>query len=248
MPRSIFLESRSDYNGEARRKRSDAEVSMGPGVDPAAKRPRVLLADDHVLILSGIRAALEPRFEIVGQVTDGKALLGAAETLKPDVIVLDISMPGLNGFEAARQLRENIPSARLVFLSQHLSPAYLKQALAIDVSGYVLKSETIEELEPALHATLKGDLFTSPRFGAEVLSRLRNRDGGLNREMADLTDRQREILQLLVEGRSNKEIAAILNVSIKTVEFHRAKIMSKLGAQTAAELSRVAIRLGIIPE
>lgn len=212
------------------------------------KRPRVLLADDHVLILSGIRATLEPRFEIVGQATDGKALLEAAGRLKPDIIVLDISMPSLNGFEAARQLKQIAPSTALVFLSQHLSPAYLKQALAIGVSGYVLKSETTEELEPALMAALRGEVFTSPRFGEDVLSRLQNRNGGLTREIAELTDRQRQVLQLLVDGKSNKEVATALNVSIKTVEFHRARIMNKLGAQTAAELSRVAIRLGMIPE
>jgi DNA-binding NarL/FixJ family response regulator len=212
------------------------------------KRPRVLLADDHVLILSGIRATLEPRFEIVGQATDGKALLEAAGRLKPDIIVLDISMPSLNGFEAARQLKQIAPSTALVFLSQHLSPAYLKQALAIGVSGYVLKSETTEELEPALVAALRGEVFTSPRFGEDVLSRLQNRNGGLTREIAELTDRQRQVLQLLVDGKSNKEVATALNVSIKTVEFHRARIMNKLGAQTAAELSRVAIRLGMIPE
>ena len=213
-----------------------------------AKRPRVLLGDDHVLILSGVRTTLEPRFEVVGQATDGKALLAAAEELRPDVVVLDISMPSLNGFEVARQLKRTLPLTAVVFLSQHLSPAYLKQALAIGVSGYVLKSETTEELEPALVAALKGETFTSPRFGEDALARFQNRDGGLNREIAELTDRQRGILQLLVDGRSNKEIAATLNLSIKTIEFHRAKIMTKLGAQTAAELSKMAIRLGIVPE
>src|SRR5215471_16188611 len=134
-----------------------------------AKKPRVLLGDDHVLILSGIRATLEPRFEVVGQATDGKALLEAAEKLRPDLIVLDISMPALNGFEVARQLKQILPATALVFLSQHLNPAYLKQALAIGASGYVLKSETTEELEPALFAALKGEIFTSPRFGEDVL-------------------------------------------------------------------------------
>lgn len=214
----------------------------------ARKRPRVLLGDDHVLILSGVRATLEPRFEVVGQATDGRALLEAAEKLRPDVVVVDISMPSLNGFEVARQLKQTLPSAAVVFLSQHLSPSYLKQALAIGVSGYVLKSETTDELEPALVAALRGETFTSPKFGGDVVSRLRNRNGGLSREMAELTDRQRQILQLLVDGKSNKEIAATLNLSIKTIEFHRAKMMSKLGAQSAAELSRLAIRLGIIPE
>jgi DNA-binding NarL/FixJ family response regulator len=216
--------------------------------EAVVKKPRVLLGDDHVLILSGVRATLEPRFEVVGQATDGRALLDAAESLRPDIVVMDISMPSLNGFEVARQLRQNLPSTAVVFLSQHLSPAYLKQALAIGVSGYVLKSETTDELEPALLAALKGEIFTSPRFGEDILSKFQNRNGGLNREMADLTDRQRQILQLLVEGRSNKEIATALNLSVKTIEFHRAKIMNKLGAQTAAELSRMAIRLGMIPE
>lgn len=224
------------------------ETLMTLRAQPPAKRPRVLLGDDHVLILSGVRTTLEPRFEVVGQATDGKALLAAAEELRPDVVVLDISMPSLNGFEVARQLKRALPLTAVVFLSQHLSPAYLKQALAIGVSGYVLKSETTEELEPALVAALKGETFTSPRFGEDALARFHNRDGGLNREIAELTDRQRGILQLLVDGRSNKEIAATLNLSIKTIEFHRAKIMTKLGAQTAAELSKMAIRLGIVPE
>jgi DNA-binding NarL/FixJ family response regulator len=224
------------------------ETHMTLRAQPPAKRPRVLLGDDHVLILSGVRTTLEPRFEVVGQATDGKALLAAAEELRPDVVVLDISMPSLNGFEVARQLKRTLPLTAVVFLSQHLSPAYLKQALAIGVSGYVLKSETTEELEPALVAALKGETFTSPRFGEDALARFQNRDGGLNREIAELTDRQRGILQLLVDGRSNKEIAATLNLSIKTIEFHRAKIMTKLGAQTAAELSKMAIRLGIVPE
>jgi DNA-binding NarL/FixJ family response regulator len=211
-------------------------------------RPRVLLGDDHALILSGVRATLASRFEVVGEATDGKALVEAAERLRPDIIILDISMPLLNGFEAARQILLSQPAAKLIFLSQHLTPAYLRQALEIGATGYVLKSETTEELEPAMNAVLKGETFISPRFGDEVVSRMRGRDGNLNRVQGELTERQRQILQLLAEGRSNKEAAAILNLSVKTIEFHRAKMMSKLGARSGAELTRLAIQQGIIPE
>jgi len=214
---------------------------------PILNKPRVLLGDDHALILSGVRATLASRFEVVGEATDGKALVAAAERLRPDIVVLDISMPLLNGFEAARQLRQVLPSAGLIFLSQHLSPAYLRQALEIGVAGYVLKSETTEELEPAIHKVLKGQKYASPRFGADTFSGLRGREGGLNRKKGDLSERQRQILQLLIDGRSNKEFSSIVNLSIKTVEFHRAQIMSKLGAHSAAELTRLAIQQGIIP-
>lgn len=144
-------------------------------------------------------------------------------------------------------MRQLLPSTGLIFLSQHLSPAYLRQALEIGVAGYVLKSETTDELEPAVHAVLKGETYVSPRFGSETLSRLRARGGNLNRKKGDLSDRQRQILQLLIDGRSNKEIATIINLSIKTVEFHRSQIMSKLGAHSGAELTKLAIQQGIIP-
>jgi DNA-binding NarL/FixJ family response regulator len=210
-------------------------------------KPRILIADDHALILSGLRALLESEFEIVGQAANGKSLLECASRLAPDAIVLDISMPLVNGFEAARQLRSAQPGTALVFLSQHLSPAYLKTALQIGVRGYVLKSATTEELRDALVTVLKGESFISPAFGPHILDRLRSRSGGINHETSELTDRQREILQLIVEGRANKEIAEQLKLSIKTVEFHRAKIMAKLGAHSAAELTRLAMQQGILP-
>jgi DNA-binding NarL/FixJ family response regulator len=215
--------------------------------DGAMKKPRILLADDHALILGGLRALLEPEFEIVGQVADGKTLVDWACKLTPNAVVLDISMPLLNGFEAARQLRNLLPGTALVFLSQHLSPAYLKTALQIGVQGYVLKSATTEELRDALMAVLKGDRFISPAFGSDILDKLRSRSGGISNETSGLTVRQREILQLIVEGRANKEIADRLELSIKTVEFHRAKIMAKLGARSAAELTRLAMQQGILP-
>lgn len=205
------------------------------------------MGDDHALILSGVRATLAARFDVVGEATDGKALVAAAERLKPDIVVLDISMPNLNGFEAARQLRQILPSTGLIFLSQHLSPAYLRQAIEIGVKGYVLKSETTDELEPAIHSVLKGETFASPKFGQDALLSLQGRDGTLNRKKGELSERQRQILQLLIDGKSNKEAASILNLSVKTIEFHRAQIMSKLGARSGAELTRLAIQQGIVP-
>jgi DNA-binding NarL/FixJ family response regulator len=211
------------------------------------KKPRIFLADDHALILGGVRALLEAEFEVVGQASDGKTLVDAAVELRPDAIVLDIGMPLLNGFEAARQLRKLLPGTVLIFLSQHLSPAYLNTALQIGVSGYVLKTETTTELQDALAAALKGQVYISPRFDPSLLDNLRSRSGGFTNQTSGLTDRQREILQLIVDGRANKEIADRLNLSIKTVEFHRAKIMAKLGARSAAELTRIAMQQGILP-
>jgi len=211
------------------------------------KQLRVLLGDDHALILDGIRAALRSHFDVVGQATDGKALVEAAARLKPDLVILDISMPLLNGFDSARRIREILPSAKLIFLSQHLNPAYLKQALKVGVSGYVLKSGATEELQEAISTVLRGQTYITPNFGEVVLSRLWNNSGELSQETEGLTDRQREILHLIVEGRANKEIADVLHLSIKTIEFHRARIMIKLGVRTVAELTKVALQQGLIP-
>jgi DNA-binding NarL/FixJ family response regulator len=211
-------------------------------------KTRLLLADDHALILHGVRSTLESQFEIVGEVSDGKSLVQAAEALRPDVIVLDISMPVLNGFEAAQRIREILPAARLVFLSQHLDPAYLRQALKIGASAYVLKSQSADELQQALAAVMRGQTHISPAFGEQVIANLWNRSKELSNESADLTTRQREILQLIVEGRANKEIADLLAVSVKTVEFHRARLMNKLGVHSAAQLAKVAVQRGLIAE
>jgi DNA-binding NarL/FixJ family response regulator len=211
-------------------------------------RVRILLGDDHALILDGIRSALQQHYDIVGQAQDGRALVQAAERLQPQIVVLDISMPLLNGFEAAKQIRKSVPSAKLIFLSQHLNPAYLKQALKLGASGYVLKSGATQELHAAISQVLRGKTYITPAFGEDILSNLWNRSGELNRESEDLTDRQREILHLIVGGKANKEIADILHVSIKTVEFHRARLMAKLGVRTVAELAKVAVQQGLIPE
>lgn len=208
---------------------------------------RVLLGDDHALILDGLRSALQDQHEIVGLAKDGRALVQAAERLKPDLVVVDISMPLLNGFEAAKQIKKALPHTKIIFLSQHLNPAYLKNALRLGASGYVLKSGATEELQQAIGAALRGNTYITPAFGEEVIARLWNREGQLNEEAEGLTDRQREILQLIIEGRGNKEIADVIHVSVKTVEFHRARIMAKLGVKSVAELTKVALQQGLIP-
>lgn len=210
-------------------------------------KARVLLGDDHALILEGLRNALQAQYEIVGLAKDGRALVQAAERLKPDLIVVDISMPFLNGFEAAKQIKKSLPHTRVIFLSQHLNPAYLKQALRLGASGYVLKAGATEELQQAIEAVLRGKTYITPSFGEDVIARLWNREGDLSEESEDLTERQREILQLIVEGRGNKEIADILHLSVKTIEFHRARIMAKLGVKTVAELTKAALQQGLIP-
>jgi DNA-binding NarL/FixJ family response regulator len=201
-----------------------------------------------VLVSHGVRATLEAQFEIVGLAGDGKALVEAAEALRPDAIVLDIGMPVLNGFEAAQRIRKFLPAIKLIFLSQHRDPAYLRQTLRIGASGYVLKSEAAEELQHALAAVMRGEVFISPAFGEQVIANLWNRSKEVSNETLELTGRQREILQLIVEGRVNKEVADCLQVSLKTVEFHRARLMHKLGARTAAELAKVALQRGLITE
>lgn len=210
-------------------------------------KARILLGDDHALILDGLRNVLQSQYEIAGLAKDGRALVQAAEKLKPDLVVVDISMPLLNGFEAAKQIKKSLPHTKVIFLSQHLNPAYLKQALRLGASGYVLKAGATEELQQAIEAVLRGKTYITPAFGEDVIARLWNREGELSEESEGLTERQREILQLIVEGRGNKEIADILHLSVKTIEFHRARIMAKLGVKTVAELTKAALQQGLIP-
>ena len=211
-------------------------------------KTRILLGDDHALILDGLKAALRDHYDVVGQATDGRSLVRAAEQLKPDLVVVDISMPLLNGFDSAKQIKKILPNAKLIFLSQHLNPAYLKHALRLGASGYVLKSGATEELREAIGVALHGKTYITPAFGEEVIATLWNRSGELSEAEEDLTERQREILQLIVQGKANKEIADVLHVSVKTVEFHRSRLMTKLGVRTVAELTKVALQQGLIPE
>jgi DNA-binding NarL/FixJ family response regulator len=208
------------------------------------KRARILLADDHRLTLEGIRAILEPHHEIVGMVMDGRALLDAALRLKPDLIVLDITMPLLNGIDAAVQIKKSLPGVKLLFVTMHVNPAYLEAALNAGGTGYVLKSAAREELLEAINSVLNGRIYVTPSLSSEHLERFT--DPSRAAATLRLTTREREILQLIAEGRAAKEIAFRLNISIKTVAFHRENIKKKLGLGNTAELTKHAIEQGLI--
>jgi DNA-binding NarL/FixJ family response regulator len=209
-------------------------------------KPRLLLADDHTLLLEGIRLMLEPEFDLVGSVEDGQALLAAAKRLKPDVILLDISMPLLNGIDAARKLRKVLPSARLIFLTMHGNSDYVAEAFRAGAMGYLLKRAAASELIMAIRAVLKGHHYVSPLVTRNALELLISSSKPAGKFSDALTPRQREVLQLVAEGRSRKEISGILNISVKTVEFHKRQLMQKLNLQSVADFTRYAIEQGLI--
>ena len=205
----------------------------------------VLLADDHRIVAEGLKRLLEPEFELIGVVEDGRALLAAARGLQPDVIVSDISMPELNGVEALEELKKVNPGVRVVFLTMHHNVAYARQAMAAGALGYVLKHSAAEELILAVRAAAAGRTFVSPAIAGELLESLRAGDGPNANPAARLTLRQREILRLLVDGHSAKAIAARLGISPRTVEFHKYAMMETLGVPTTAELIRFALQSGV---
>jgi DNA-binding NarL/FixJ family response regulator len=210
------------------------------------KLPRVLLADDHPLFLAGLRSLLEAESEVVGAVSDGRALVEAAGRLRPEVIVLDISLPLLNGIDAARQIKKEQPEAKILFLTMHSNIGYLKEALASGASGYLLKTSAREELLGALRDVIRNRIHVSPGFGEEIVEQFERHPRSFTGSQSVLTARQREILQLVAEGRTAKEIAGILNVSVQTVAFHKHQIMVVLGLHTTAELTKYAIQEGIV--
>ena len=208
-------------------------------------RPRVLLADDHRMVAEGLKALLLEQFELVGVVEDGRGMIEAAEKLRPEVIVADITMPNLNGFEALARLRKSHPNIKLVFLTMHQNAAYARRALEAGASAFVVKHAAPEELVLAIHAALSGTTFITPSLTIEVVAEAEN-DARTEAEGAKpLTPRQREILQLLVEGRSAKAIANDLAISTRTVEFHKYQMMEMHGLHTSAELIHFAIKHGI---
>ena len=209
-------------------------------------KPRLLLADDHTLLLEGIRLMLEPEFDLVGSVEDGQALLAAAKTLKPDVILLDISMPVLNGIDAARRLRKLLPSAKLIFLTMHADSDYVAEAFRAGAMGYLLKRAAASELKTAIREVMKGHHYVSPLVTRNALELLISTEKPGGKPSDRLTPRQREVLQLVAEGRSRKEIASILNISLKTVEFHKANLARELNLHTVADFTRYAIEHRII--
>jgi DNA-binding NarL/FixJ family response regulator len=208
------------------------------------KRARILLADDHSLTLEGIRTVLEPHHEIVGTAADGRALLEAALRLKPELIVLDITMPLLNGIDAAVQIKKSLPETKLLFVTMHVNPAYLEAALDAGGTGYVLKSAAGRELLEAVDSVLKGRIYITPSLSGEYLERFR--DPTQAAAALRLSTREREVLQLIAEGHAAKEIAHVLNISIRTVAFHRENIKRKLGLRSTSELTKHAIEQRLI--
>lgn len=211
-------------------------------------QPTVLLADDHVLVAQGIQKLLEPEFELLRIVPDGRALLKAIEECQPDVAIVDISLPLLNGLDASRHILKHHPTIKVIVLTMHSEQSFVTEALRIGVSGYVLKQSVGSELVEALKVVLNGDTFVSPIL---VDQTTRSDPDGETEEAPKgfahaLSLRQREVLQLVAEGKSIKEVAAVLNVSIKTVEFHKTRIMRQLGMRSAAQLTKYAIANGLI--
>lgn len=206
-------------------------------------RPRVLLADDHHVILGALETLLESEYEVVGKVGDGRELLKVAPELRPDVIVLDISMPRLNGMDAARQLLDSLPDVRLVFLTMHQEPARVAEALQAGALGYVLKASAVSELYEAVASALEGKIYVTPLVPRDKVDALLARPG---REGGRLTPRQREVLQLLAEGLIMKQVARELGVTPRTVAFHKYRIMEEQGIDSNAGLVQLAIEEGLI--
>jgi DNA-binding NarL/FixJ family response regulator len=209
-------------------------------------RPRVLLADDHRIVAEGLKRLLADEFELVGIVEDGVALVAAAKELRPDVIVADITMPCLNGIEAMARLKKDNDHVKVVFLTMHQDSAYARRALEAGAAGFVVKHSAPAELVMAIHAALKGQIFVTPALTSDVLRRTQHISDAPHRPTQFITPRQREILRLLAEGRSAKEIATTLAISPRTVEFHKYQLMEAHGLHSTAELIYFAIKHGIV--
>jgi DNA-binding NarL/FixJ family response regulator len=211
-----------------------------------ARRPRVLLADDHLLVAEALKSLLAPEFDLVGVVEDGRALVEAARTLKPDVVVADVTMPHLNGIDALVRLRQEGDRVPVVFLTMHRDVTFARRALDAGASGFVLKHSAPAELVSAIRAALEGKTYLTPQLAGEVLGAMKEGPEKSGDPVASLTPRQREVLQLLAEGRSAKEIASRLGISARTVEFHKYQIMDTLDLHTGAELTHFAIKHGLV--
>lgn len=209
---------------------------------------RVLLVDDHSLVRAGMRSLLRDiaDVEVVAEASDGAEALAAAERERPDVVLMDIAMKGMNGLEAAARLRERQPAAKVIILSMHTSEEYVLLALRAGAAAYLIKDSATSELELALKSVMRGETYLSPAISRQVVDGYVQRVG-VGAGPDPLTPRQREVLKRIAEGRSTKEIAFELNLSVKTVETHRAQIMERLGIRDVAGLVRYAMRAGIVP-
>lgn len=206
------------------------------------KKPTIILADDHTLVLEGFRRLLETHCELLATVGDGQALLQAVAQHHPDIVILDISMPVMNGIEAARTLKAKFPLMKLVFVTMHADPAYLRAAIQAGASGYILKQSLSEELTQALHTVLRGQTYVTPLIAKDVVDAVLSSD---KQPLIELTARQQEVLQLIVDGLSAKDIAAKLSISHRTVEFHKAQLMQQLDLHSTVELIKCALTNGL---
>jgi DNA-binding NarL/FixJ family response regulator len=209
------------------------------------KRPRVLLADDHKMLLDALKKVLEPRYEVAGAVSDGRALLQAAAKLQPDIIVLDIAMPLLNGLDAARQLSRTMPKVKLIFMTMNEDPDLVGEAFRAGASGYLLKRAAAFELTEAIDKVMKGGTYVTPS-AAEGQTNISLREPKARDHVAEPTPRQREVIQLLAEGRSMKEAADVLKITKRTIAAHKYAVMELLQLKTNAELVQYAIKHRII--
>lgn len=208
-------------------------------------RPRVLLADDHLMLVEALKKVLEVEYDVVGSVGDGLALLNAAEKLRPDVVVLDIAMPLLNGLDAGRQLRHNFPAVKLVFLTMNEDPYLVGEAFRAGASAYLLKQGAALELTKAISDVLKGLTYVTPCI-AGGLANISLLDPEAREQAPQPTARQRQVIQLLAEGRSMKEIADLLHITMRTVASHKYRVMEILQIKTSAELVRYAVKHRIV--
>ncbi len=213
------------------------------------KSTRVLLADDHAVVRAGIRSLLEkmPSVEVVAEAGDGREAVELVKRRVPNVVLMDIAMPELNGLEAVARITKDFPAVKVIVLSMHVNEEYVQQAFRAGASGYLVKDGGTAELELAIQAVSRGETFLSPRISKCVLDTYFQRVGNNHAPLKQLTPRQREIVQLIAEGKSTKEIAFLLSLSIKTVEAHRAQLMAKLDIHNVPGLVRYAMRVGLVP-
>jgi DNA-binding NarL/FixJ family response regulator len=208
------------------------------------KRPRVLFADDHQLLREAFARLLEPSCEIVGSVPDGRALLSSAPKLMPDVVVLDIAMPRLNGLEAARQLKQTMPETKVIFLTINEDADLAAEAVRVGAAGYLLKNSAASELLQAVHEAMHDRTYITPLIAKGLVDALAHA-GKHNQRLEPASPRQREVLQLLAEGHTMKQIAKILKIKPRTVAFHKYGMMKQLGAKSTADLVKLAVKLGV---